>query len=103
MSRSYEERLSVVLQANSGRPIRELSREYGLHENKITEWVRKHDKYGADSLKKQPNIKATGSLKEQLVRLFWEKGVPLAQIVVDYLVEAKKAQALLNGREPSMN
>mgnify|MGYP002750549477 CR=1 FL=1 len=86
MSRSYEERLSVVLQAKSGKPIRELSREYGLHENKITEWVRKYDKYGAESLQKQPNIKATGSFKEQLVRLFLEKGVSLAQIVVDYRV-----------------
>lgn len=86
MRRSFEERLNIVLQAKSGKPIRVLSREHALHENKILEWVRKYDKYGQDGLKKQPNIKASGELRERLVRLILEKGVTLAQIVVDYRV-----------------
>lgn len=86
MARSFEERLNVVLQAKEGKPIRTFSREYSLHETKIMEWVRKYDKYGQDGLKKQPNIKASGELKERLVRLVLEKGVTLSQIVVDYRV-----------------
>ena len=86
MTRSFEERLKIVLQAKEGKPVRLLSRQYSLHENKILEWVRKYDKYGQEGLKKQPNIKATGEFKEKLVRLVLEKGVTLAQIVVDYRV-----------------
>ena len=86
MARSFEERLKIVLQANEGKPVRLLSRKYSLHETKILEWVRKYDKYGQEGLKKQPKIKATGEFKEKLVRLVLEKGVTLAQIVVDYRV-----------------
>ena len=86
MTRSFEERLNIVLQAKEGKPIRMLSRKYLLHESKIMEWVRKYDKYGQEGLKKQPQIKASGDFKEKLVRLVLEKGVTLAQIVVDYRV-----------------
>lgn len=86
MRRSFEEKLNVVSQVKRGKPIRVLSREYGLHENKILEWVRKYDIYGESGLRKRPKIKATGALKEELVRLFLEKGVTLAQIVVQYQV-----------------
>lgn len=86
MRRSFEEKLSIVAQAKAGNPIRRLSREHGLHEDKILEWVRKYNMYGEDGLKKQPNTRASGELKEELVRLFLEKGVSLAQIVVRYRV-----------------
>ena len=86
MTRSFEERLNIVLQAKEGKPIRMLSQKYSLHETKIMEWVRKYDKYGPEGLKKQPNIKATGDFKERLVRMVLEKSVTLAQIVVDYRV-----------------
>lgn len=86
MRRSFEEKLSIVAQAKAGKPIRRLSREHGLHEDKILEWVRKYDMYGEDGLKKQPKTRATGELKEGLVRLVLEKGVSLAQIVVQHRV-----------------
>ena len=86
MRRSFEEKLNIVAQAKGGKPIRRLSREYGLHENKILEWVRKYDIYGEDGLKKQPKTRATGELREGLVRLVLEKGVPLAEIVVRHRV-----------------
>ena len=86
MRRSFEEKLNVVSQAKRGKPIRVLSREYGLHESKILEWIRKYDIYGEEGLSKRPNIKATGAFKEELVRLFLEKDVTLAQIVVQYQV-----------------
>ena len=86
MTRSFEERLNIVSQVKGGKPIRQLSREYGLHENKILEWVRKYDLYGDDGLKKQPKTKASGTYKEKLVRSAIEKGVSLAQIVVQHRV-----------------
>ncbi len=86
MTRSFEERLNIVSQAKEGKPIRQLAREYGLHENKILEWVRKYDLYGDDGLKKQPKTKANGDYKEKLVRSVLEKGVSLAQIVVQHRV-----------------
>ncbi len=86
MRRSFEERLNVVSQAKAGKPIRQLSREYGLHENKILEWVRKYDLYGDDGLKKQPNVKASGKYREELARSVIEKGVTLSQIVVQHRV-----------------
>ncbi len=86
MARSFEERFNIVSQVKEGKPIRQLAREYGLHENKILEWVRKYDLYGDEGLKKQPNTKASGKYKEKLVRLFLEKGVTLSQIVVQHRV-----------------
>lgn len=84
MIRCFEERLNIVSKAKEGKPIRQLSREYGLHENKILEWVRKYDLYGDDGLKKQPKTKTSGKYKEKLVRSVIEKGVSLAQIVVQF-------------------
>ena len=86
MRRSFEEKLNVVSQAKRGKPIRLLSRKYGLHESKILEWVRKYDIYGEIGLRKRPKIKATGAIKKKLVRLFLGKDVTLAQIVVQYQV-----------------
>mgnify|MGYP002672870336 CR=1 FL=1 len=86
MKRPYEEKLGIVLQVLDGEPIYRLSREYRLHETKILEWVRKYKKYGEEGLREHANFKATGKIKERLVRLVLEKGVPLAQIVVDYMV-----------------
>lgn len=84
MKYSFEDRLSIVLQVKDGKPISQLYRELGLHENKILEWVRRYDKYGAENLAKRTKIKATGDFKEQMVRLILEKGVTLASVIVDY-------------------
>lgn len=86
MSHTFEERLLIVSQVNLGKPISHLSREYHIKENKILEWVRKYCRYGEDGLKRQPNIRATGDIKENLVRLILEKGIPLAHIVIDHCV-----------------
>lgn len=83
MRRSFEERLNIVSQAKAGKPIRKLSREHGLHKDKILEWVRKYDRYGEDGLKKQPNVHVSGEFKEVLVRQIIEKGIPLAHVLVE--------------------
>ena len=86
MKRTFEERLSIVRKAKKGIPIARLSREHKLNESKILEWVRKIDLYGEDGLKKQPNIKATPEFKREIVRKILEKGLTLAQIVVEYRI-----------------
>lgn len=86
MKRSIEERLQVVQQAKSGKPIKVLSREYGLHENRILTWVRMYDRYGLEGIKDQPMTKFDVKFKEELVRLHLQKSVTLAQLVVDYRV-----------------
>lgn len=83
MRRSLEERLNIVSQAKTGKPIHKLSREHGLYEDKILEWVRKYDRYGEDGLKKQPNVHVSGEFKEVLVRQILEKGIPLAHVLVE--------------------
>lgn len=83
MKMSFEERLAVVQEAEGGKPIRQLSREHGLHGSKIIEWVRKYRKYGEEGLRKQPRFKATGEIRETLARLVLEKGVTLSRIVVE--------------------
>lgn len=86
MKRTFEERLSIVRKAKKGIPIARLSREHKLNEAKILEWVRKFDLYGDEGLKKQPNIKATPEFKREIVRKILEKGLTLAQIVVEYRI-----------------
>lgn len=86
MRSSFEERLYIVSQSKAGEPICKLSREYGYHPDKILEWVRKYDLYGEDGVCKRSNVKASGALKEELVRQILEKGVPLRQVLVTSLV-----------------
>lgn len=86
MKMSFEERLIVVQEAEGGKPIRQLSREHGLHGSKIIEWVRKYRKYGEEGLRKQPRFKATGEIREALARQVLEKGVTLSRIVVEHQV-----------------
>ena len=86
MRSTFEERLEIVSQAQSGKPIRQLARENCLKEGKVLEWVRKYDRYGESGLKRQPNIRATGEIKEELVRLILDKGVPLSHVVIDRVV-----------------
>ena len=86
MRRTFEERLNIVNQAKFGRPIRELARENHLKEGKVLEWARKYDRYGESGLKRQPNIRATGEIKEELVRLILDKGVPLSHVIIDRVV-----------------
>ena len=86
MKRTFEERLIIVRKAKKGIPVAHLSREHKLNESKILEWVRKFDLYGEEGLKKQPNIKATPEFKREIVRKILEKGLTLAQIVVEYRI-----------------
>jgi transposase len=86
MIRTFEERLTIVSQAISGKSIAQLSVEYHLHTDKILEWVRKYDRYGENGLMRQANIRATGAIKEKLVRLILDIGVPLSHIVINHCV-----------------
>src|ERR1700744_6084369 len=83
---TFEQKLEVVSQVRKGKPILRISRERHIREGMILEWVRKYDLYGESGLLKQPKVKATPDLKEEVVRLVIEKGVPLTQVVLEYKV-----------------
>lgn len=83
---TYEKKLQIVNEAKSGKPIKVLSKENNVHENKILEWVRLYDRYGFDGLKKQPKLNPTPEFKEKVVRLILEKGLPLSHVLIDYRI-----------------
>lgn len=86
MKYTYETRLDIVSKVKSGSTIRGLGREYGVHPDRIIEWVRLYDQYGPDSLRERPKIIKTGQLKERAVREILEKGLSLSQALVKYRV-----------------
>ena len=44
------------------------------------------DKYGSSGLKYQPHSRPTRALKEKIVRLILERGLPLTQVSVEYRI-----------------
>ena len=85
MSRhTYEEKLWLVSQVKRGKPIKQLSREVPVAERMLLEWVRKHELYGDEGLKKQRNIRASPEQKAEMVRLITEEHVLLPQVVLEY-------------------
>ena len=83
---TYEKKLLIVSETKSGKPIKVLSRENNLHENKILDWIRLYDRYGSDGLKKRPKLRATPEFREHVVRLILEKGIPLFHVLIDYQI-----------------
>lgn len=81
---TFEEKLDIVSQVKTGKPIRWISRERHIREGMILEWVRKYDLYGESGLLKQPYVRATADFKEEVVRIVLEKKVPLTQVVLQY-------------------
>ena len=86
MKYSYEQRLVIVQRVKQGEAIAHLSKEYHINETQILAWVRMWDKYGPMGLEKQPHCCATPALKEKVVRLILEKGVPLAHVRIEYRI-----------------
>lgn len=84
MKHTFEKKLNIVSQVHNGIPIKHLSLEYCIHEKMILEWVRKYDLYGEFGLHKQPNIRATPEIKEEISRLVIEKSIPLPRLVLQY-------------------
>lgn len=81
---TFEKKLSIVSRVRNGTPISHLSREYGIHERMILEWVRKHDRFGDQGLQKRPNIRANGDFKVAAVRLVIENKLSLREVVLQY-------------------
>ena len=86
MKYSYEQRLVIVQRVKQGEAIAHLSKEYHINETQILAWVRMWDRYGRSGLEKQPHCRPTSALKEKVVRLILEKGVPLAHVRVEYRI-----------------
>ena len=83
---SYEQRLIIVSRVKQGEAIAHLSKEYHISETEILAWVRMWDRYGRSGLEQQPHYHPTVKLKEEVVRLILEKGVPLAHVKVEYRI-----------------
>lgn len=86
MKYSYEERLVIVQRVKQGEAIAHLSKEYHINETQILAWVRMWDRYGRSGLEKQPHCRPRPELKEKVVRLILEKGVPLAHVRIEYRI-----------------
>lgn len=86
MKYSYEQRLIIVSRVKQGEAIAHLSKEYHISETEILAWVRMWDHYGRSGLEQQSHCRPTVKLKEEVVRLILEKGVPLAHVRVEYRI-----------------
>lgn len=86
MKYSYEQRLIIVSQVKQGELIAHLSKEYHINKTQILAWVRMWDKYGRSGLEQQPHCRPTVKLKEEVVRLILEKGVPLSHVRIEYRI-----------------
>ena len=86
MKYSYRVRLAIVKRVKQGEAISHLSEAYSVSRNKIREWVQMWDKYGCSGLKYQPHSRPTRVLKEKIVRLILERGLPLTQVRVEYRI-----------------
>lgn len=86
MKYSYEQRLVIVQREKQGKAIAHLSKEYHINETQILAWVRMWDKYGQAGLEKQPHCRPTPALKEKVVRLILEKGIPLVLVRIEYRI-----------------
>ena len=81
---SFESKLNFVRKIKDGVPINELYRIYQIDHTMLLEWVRKYDLYGEEGLKKQLNTKATGQLKEEIVKEVIEELIPLSLVALEY-------------------
>ena len=86
MKYSYEQRLIIVSGVKQGELIAHLSKEYHINKTQILAWVRMWDKYGRSGLEQQPHCRPTVKLKEEVVRLILEKGVPLSHVRIEYRI-----------------
>ena len=80
---SFEEKLEVVRLILSGYPLKRICRARNYDRNRVADWVRSYNDYGEDGLRHRKPIKQlSGKEKEELVRLYLEKGVPLREIYI---------------------
>lgn len=86
MKYSYEEKLIIVRRLKQGEAVTHLSKEYHICKTQLLAWERMWDKYGRSGLEQQPPCRPTVKLKEEVVRLILEKGVPLARVRIEYRI-----------------
>jgi len=83
---SFEAKLNLVSQVKSGLPLKLVARKYELEAKMLRHWVGLYDKYGESGLEKRLPIRATGEVKEQIVRQILENGLSLPQAALRYAV-----------------
>ncbi len=60
---TFDERLLCVERYLSGESARSIERELGIHHNGVLLYAAKYERFGAEGLCKQPNVRPTYALK----------------------------------------
>lgn len=90
---TFEERLLAVQRYLSGESSNSISIDLGINNKLIPIYVAQYKKYGEEGLRKQPNVRATYSLKLQVVQDYHEHCLSLAEIVVKYGVSISSIES----------
>lgn len=80
MKYSYEQRFQIVNRIKQEETIAQRSKEYHINKIQMLAWVRMWNRYGRLGLEKQPHSHSMPDIKERIVRLILEDGVPLAHV-----------------------
>ena len=87
MKYSYEQRLIIVSRVKQGEAIAHLSKEYHIGQTEILAWAENVGPHMAvPDWNNKSHCRPTVKLKEEVVRLILEKGVPLAHVRVEYRI-----------------
>ena len=92
MKRTYEERLLAVQKCLGGATKESVSRELGIDDHDVAEWLARYEADGQQGLLKQPKKLANLSEKCKIVCEFAEKGVPLYRVCAKYHVSRGSVQ-----------
>ena len=83
---SVKEREKAVRRCLAGKSVKLVSKELGIKDNYIYEWVERYKMYGREGLEKQPYHEWSFEEKREIVSAYQEKGVPLHTVSSRYRV-----------------
>lgn len=83
---SVKEREKTVRRCLAGKSVKLVSKELGIKDHYIYEWVERYKMYGREGLEKQPYHEWSFEEKREIVSAYQEKGVPLHTVSSRYRV-----------------
>ncbi|MBP3763684.1 MAG: helix-turn-helix domain-containing protein, partial [Bacteroidales bacterium] len=83
---SVKERERAVRRCLAGKSARQVSKELGIRDHYIYEWVERYRMYGRKGLERQPYHEWSFEEKREIVLSYLEKGVPLHAVSSRYRV-----------------
>lgn len=76
----------------TGKSVRSISRRYGINDQQLHVLWYRYQREGPSALKKQPNIRADGSMKEKIVRAYMENHLSLVEVSLKYNVSPSRVK-----------